>query len=146
MSWILFPFNLFHFGLGASLGLLLVGPWCLVLLPPVVVRLRPGRALGMALPGLVLVARWDDHILRHEFAHIRQMRRWSPLGTALFLGWHYGRALAGGRSFLEAYYSNPLEIGAEWEAHQTRCLLWHFRLPPAWYRRLREWLGRRSGR
>lgn len=127
MSWLLFPFNLLGLGAYQAIALVLLAPWVLVWLPPMVVRFRPGPALGMALPGLVLVARWDEHILRHEFAHIRQMRRWSPLGAALFLGWHYGRALLQGKRFFEAYHSNPMEQGAEREAKRALPLMRHFK-------------------
>jgi len=127
MSWMLFPFNLIGLGAWQAVALALLGPWLLVWLPPVVLRLRPGAALGMALPGLVLVACWDDRILRHEFAHTRQMRRWSPLGMSLALGWHYGRALLRGQSFRAAYAANPVERAAEREAKRGMPLLRHFR-------------------
>jgi hypothetical protein len=55
--------------------------------PTLVLRfpfLPPG-ILGLAMPGLVLVRgeTYTLRILRHELCHVRQMRRWSPLGTWL---------------------------------------------------------------
>ena len=123
----LFPFNLIGLGAWQAVALALFGPWLLVWLPPAVLCIRPGAALGMALPGLVLVAAWDDRILRHEFAHIRQMRRWSPLGISLALGWHYGRTLLLGQRFRAAYASNPVEQAAVCEAKRGLPLLRHFR-------------------
>jgi len=128
MSWLLFPFNLLGLGWPGTLGFLLLAPWAIVWLPPLVVGIRPGRAQGLALPGLVLADRCDPAILRHEFAHTRQMRRWSPLGVALFLGWHYGRAMVAGQSFLAAYRVNPLEVAACREADLHLPLLRHGRL------------------
>lgn len=95
--------------------------WAWTLLVPVrvlEVRRLPGGALGMALPGLVLLTRagWCRAVLRHELAHQRQMRRWSPLGAALALAWHYGLAPLGqllrrGRApgLRELYRTCPLE-------------------------------------
>ena len=66
--------------------------WVLVV-PTCVVRVRRLHlgAAGLALPGVVfLVNPSDGFALRHELAHQAQMRRFSPLGVALFLGVHYG--------------------------------------------------------
>lgn len=104
----------------------IAGLWVWVLVvPPRAVRVRtlhvPG-AKGLALPGYVLIAQdwWDDEgVVRHELEHLAQMRRYSPLGVAMMLGWHYGVAtfalrLRTGRwpSFKERWESNPLEQGA----------------------------------
>jgi len=57
------------------------------LVPTLVLRFRflPAGILGGALPGLVLVRAetFTWRILRHELFHVRQMRRWSPLGIWL---------------------------------------------------------------
>ena len=79
------------------------------------------RAQGLALPGLILLtaAGWSERVLRHELEHQRQMRRYSPLGAALLLGWHYGRGIVQalvqhGRlpSFSSLWHSCPLELAA----------------------------------
>jgi hypothetical protein len=63
------------------------------LVPTLVLRFRhlPEGILGLALPGVVLVRpeTFTLGILRHELTHIRQMRRWSPLGTCLAQGFSY---------------------------------------------------------
>jgi len=76
----------------------------------------PLGGLGMALPGVVLLHRRAalDLVLRHELVHQQQLRRFTPLGAALLLGWHYGKGflrqlLRGRLSFLELWRSNPLE-------------------------------------
>ena len=66
--------------------------WVLVM-PTVVVPVRRIHlgAAGLALPGVVFLTNpRDGFALRHELAHQDQMRRFSPLGVALFLGVHYG--------------------------------------------------------
>ena len=93
---------------GVALGL-----WAWVLVVPVVVirvrSLHVRGALGLALPGFILMtgAGWSEGVLRHELEHQRQMRRYSPWGAALILGWHYGRG-------------------------SIRELVQHGRLPPFW--------------
>jgi hypothetical protein len=88
--------------------------------PTLVVRFRflPQGILGLALPGLVLVRgeAYTLRLLRHELAHVRQMRRWSPLGLCLAQAWNYllrplvilvsERRRPG---MAELYYSNPRE-------------------------------------
>lgn len=85
--------------------------------PVIVVRVRwvPMGALGMALPGVILL-RWDvgERVLRHELGHQDQLRRWSPLGIALYLGWYYGKGFLLHRrvdraTFQRLYRANPLE-------------------------------------
>ena len=98
-------------------GLLWLWVW---LAPPLVVRANwlPGSILGLAFPGLILVRpeTFTGRILRHELTHIRQMRRWSPLGTYLAQAWNYLlRPLAillrqrRRPGIWELYWSNPLE-------------------------------------
>ena len=57
------------------------------MVPTLVLRFRflPSGILGVALPGVILVRAetFTPRILRHELVHVRQMRRWSPLGTWL---------------------------------------------------------------
>lgn len=88
--------------------------------PTLVLRCRrlPPGILGVALPGLVLVRpeTYTLAILRHELCHVRQMRRWSPLGTWLAQLYNYllrplGIALREHRwpGMAELYHSNPLE-------------------------------------
>jgi hypothetical protein len=90
------------------------------LVPPVVVRTRRilFGARGMALPGLILLRFGEgESTLRHEMVHLRQMRRYSPLGTALLLGWHYGRGFVRYRrvdvpTLWRLWSQNPLELEA----------------------------------
>ena len=95
--------------------------WGICFLPPkikYVDRLHMG-ARGLALPGLVLLRYGETKMsLKHELTHIQQYRRYSPLGVALILGWHYGygfyRQWRAGRSFnfWTLWAKNPLEIEA----------------------------------
>lgn len=91
--------------------------------PTLVLRfpLLPPRIQGVALPGLILVRAetFTWRILRHELHHVRQMRRWSPLGICLGQLFRYVlrpvAILAGQRrwpSLGELYRSNPLEVHA----------------------------------
>jgi hypothetical protein len=95
--------------------------WAWVWLVPTLVvpfRFLPEGIQGLALPGLVLVRReaYSRRLLRHELTHVRQMRRWSPLGIALAQGWNYlvrplvilvrERRRPG---LSELYFSNPRE-------------------------------------
>ena len=88
--------------------------------PTLVLRFRflPDGILGVAMPGLVLVRAetYTWRILRHELTHVRQMRRWSPLGTYLAQAWSYllrplGILLFQRRwpGMRELYHANPLE-------------------------------------
>jgi hypothetical protein len=110
--------------LQSDLGFLLVLDlvlWAWVwAVPTVVLRFRhlPEGILGLALPGLVLVRpeTYTWGILRHELTHVRQMRRWSPLGTWLAQVFNYGVRpcwiLLGQRrvpGLRELYRTNPLE-------------------------------------
>jgi hypothetical protein len=90
------------------------------LAPTLVLRFRhlPDGILGVALPGLILVRAetFSLAILRHELTHVRQMRRWSPLGTYLAQIWSYllkplGILLSERRwpGMRELYHANPLE-------------------------------------
>ena len=90
------------------------------LVPTLVLRFRwlPSNIQGVAFPGLVLVRAetFTKAILRHELTHVRQMRRWSPLGTWLAQAWSYLLRpcwiLARHRRWpglWELYYGNPLE-------------------------------------
>jgi hypothetical protein len=91
--------------------------------PTLVLRFRflPPGILGLALPGLILVRgeTFSLRILRHELFHVRQMRRWSPLGTWLAQVVNYVlRPLAilltqrRWPGMGELYRSNPLERAA----------------------------------
>lgn len=81
----------------------------------------PRGILGVALPGVILVRAetFTWAILRHELWHVRQMRRWSPLGTCLAQVFNYLlRPLAilliqrRWPGLGELYRSNPLERAA----------------------------------
>jgi hypothetical protein len=88
--------------------------------PTLLLRFRflPSGILGVALPCVILVRpeTFTWRILRHELCHVRQMRRWSPLGTCLAQVYSYGlrpllilltqRRRPG---LNELYWSNPLE-------------------------------------
>ncbi|MDR3673675.1 MAG: hypothetical protein P4L36_22720 [Holophaga sp.] len=91
--------------------------------PTLVLRFRflPPGILGVALPGLVLVRSetYTLPILRHELFHVRQMRRWSPMGVWLAQMFRYllhpmGILVRQRRwpSLSELYWSNPLERNA----------------------------------
>ena len=94
-----------------------------------VLRLHIRGALGLALPGVIILAHpvWgNERVLRHEVAHQRQMRRYSPLGAALILAWHYGYQslrfrIREGRwpSFWRLWAANPLEREAN-EAMESK--------------------------
>ena len=119
--WVfLFGFSLkmlfFHIFIYGYLWLLCFAP---VIYQPKRILSSP-YALGLALPGLILIRKetCHDRILAHEFVHQQQMRRWTPIGCAIFLGYHYiGGFLQQLRtrrplSFYTLYQSNPLEIEA----------------------------------
>ena len=60
----------------------------------------------------------DQHLLRHELAHVHQWRR---LGVAAFLTRYLGsylRLRASGFPHRAAYRRIPLEIRAEWQARR----------------------------
>ena len=107
----------------------------IALVPVLVVRVRrvPFGALGMALPGLILL-RGDmgDPVIRHELVHQDQMRRWSPLGAAVLLGLHYGRGFLRHRrldwaTFMRLYAQNPLELEANRLMFEGKPLPGHIR-------------------
>ena len=95
--------------------------WALMFLPPkifTVDRLHMG-GLGLALPGMLFIVKGEPtSTLHHEQTHILQMRRYSPAGVAMYLGWHYGTGLlwqkVTGRplNFWTLWENNALEIEA----------------------------------
>jgi hypothetical protein len=98
----------------------LAGVWAWCWLPVVVVRARrlPMGAYGMAFLNVVFIRAGIDGqtipsydcVYRHECGHVRQMRRYSPWGVALFLGgWYFWQCLVRRRPFTEAWRLNPLE-------------------------------------
>ena len=120
MNWldVLFSFS--------SIGIIIVlwlhwMIWGLMFLPPKIFkvhRLHMG-GLGLALPGMVFIKEGQPiSTLHHEQTHTLQMRRYSPTGVALYLGWHYGTGLAWQKvtgqklNFWALWESNPLEIEA----------------------------------
>jgi hypothetical protein len=101
-------------------GLLWLWVW---VVPTLVLRIPflPGGILGLALPGVVLVRpeTYTLRILRHELWHVRQMRRWSPMGVGLAQLVRYlllpAAILLTQRRWPglgELYRSNPLERAA----------------------------------
>lgn len=117
---------LFSFGgsLLVTLGINAILWLWLWLVPVKVVRVRRigwTRALGLALPGLILLTPGGDtpYVLRHEMVHQKQFRRYSPLGTSCVMAFYYGlnffrlrRSLGRWPSFWELWAANPLEIEA----------------------------------
>lgn len=98
--------------------------WLATFLPPVVIRTRrlPVHARGLAFLNIILIRDTItssslpsyDRVYRHEFEHVRQMRRYSPWGCALFLGgWYFWNCVVRKRPFAEAWATNPLELQAE---------------------------------
>jgi len=106
----------------------------IAVVPALVVRVRrvPFGALGMALPGLILLRRdQGDSVIRHELVHQDQMRRWSPLGAALLLGLFYGRGFLRHRrldrsTFMQLYAQNPMELEANRLMFEDKPLLRHW--------------------
>lgn len=110
--------------------------WAWVWIVPVrvikVKRLYVEEAKGLALPGFIFLTEdaWDDErVLRHELVHQQQMKKHTPLGVALMLGWHYGVGfviglIKSGRrpKFEDLYYTNPLEIEARAAMNSTEPL------------------------
>jgi len=69
-------------------------PWLWVLIMPtqvIKVRRLPFGGLGLAFPGFIFLtdAVWNERVLRHELAHQRQFRKYSPLGATLLLCYYY---------------------------------------------------------
>ena len=96
---------------------------------------RRTKASCFALPGLILLAdkRFTVWALRHEYEHIRQIRRYSPLGVLLLLAWHYGigylSSIAPHRSwpdFWQLWPGNPLEKRADAAVREDRPLPFMF--------------------
>jgi hypothetical protein len=58
------------------------------------------------------------YVYLHEREHVRQMRRYSPWGCAVFLGgWYFWRCFIKRESFNRAWRDNPLEQMAQRAAH-----------------------------
>ncbi|TLM67388.1 MAG: hypothetical protein FDZ69_04650 [Deltaproteobacteria bacterium] len=99
---------------------LMLSIWLWTWLPVAVVRVRrlPMGGYGMAFLNVILI-RADiagtttpsyDYVYQHEYEHVRQMRRYSPWGVALFLGgWYFWQCLVKRKTFGEAWQLNPLE-------------------------------------
>ena len=88
----------------------------------------PMGGLALALPGYIFITphHWKESVLRHELEHQRQMRKYSPLGVALFMGWYYGKSFLLKRiktgswpSFWSLWKANPLEIQANEVMYNT---------------------------
>lgn len=111
--------------------------WAWVWLVPTLVvhveRIHAG-ALGLALPGVILLRRGtDETVLRHEMQHVRQLRRYSPFGASLLLAWHYTvpaiqfrRRTGRWPGFWHLWRNNPLEIEANRAMHESGPLLKHW--------------------
>lgn len=71
--------------------------WLYIAVCPVIVirvemiRLFRLHPLGLTFLNIVFIAEtWnEDFVLRHELAHVRQQRLYSPLGMALLIFFHY---------------------------------------------------------
>ena len=96
------------------------GVWLWCWLPVKVIRVKrlPMGAYGMAFLNLILIRKGIDetstpsyaYVHRHEYEHIRQLRRYSPWGCALFLGlWYFWQCIVKRKAFQEAWRLNPLE-------------------------------------
>ena len=92
--------------------------WALMFLPPKIftVNRLHMNGLGLARPGMLFIVKWQPgSTLHHEQTHVLQMRRYSPAGVSLYLGWHYGTGLLWqkitGRplNFWSLWHSNLLE-------------------------------------
>ncbi len=120
MNWMSIIFSLSLTGIVVNLWIYW-GIWALMFLPPkefTVSKLHMG-GLGLALPGMIFIVEGQpESTLHHEQTHILQMRRYSPVGVALFLGWHYGTGMMWQKitgktvDFLSLWTENPLEIEA----------------------------------
>ena len=103
--------------------------WALMFLPPKILtvdRLHMG-GLGLALPGILFIVKGEPtSTLHHEQTHTLQMRRYSPAGVAMYLGWHYGTGFlwqkVTGRpfNFSVLWENNPLEIEANKKMYEGR--------------------------
>ena len=99
---------------------LLIAIWLWAWLPVVVIRTKrlPRGACGMAFLNLIFV-RADisetttpsfPYVYRHEYGHVRQMRRYSPWVCSLFMGgWYFWHCIIKRKAFWEAWRLNPLE-------------------------------------
>ena len=126
-----------------SYCVLLFGLWGICFLPTTVIYVRRlhMQGLGLSLPGVILLKYpSSETVLRHELTHQKQMRRWSPFGVALRLGYHYGRgfwqAYRSGNMdsilnvFWDLWRKNPLEIEANAAMHCQEPLPRHWVLNP----------------
>jgi hypothetical protein len=95
--------------------------WGVTFFPPKVYEVQQlhMKGLGLALPGCILIVEGEPRsTLFHEQTHVLQMRRYSPIGVAIFLGWHYGGGFLKQRlrgqpgDFWILWQTNPLEIEA----------------------------------
>ena len=106
-----------------SLAIIFI-PWLWVWIMPtqvISVKRLPLGGLGLALPGFIFLTKpvWNESTLRHELAHQRQFRKYSPLGAALLLNYYYANEFLRYRlktgnspSLLTLWHKNPLEIEA----------------------------------
>ena len=90
--------------------------WVLMFLPPkifTVDRLHMG-GLGLALPGMVFIVEGEPiATLHHEHTHTLQMRRYSPTGVAIYLGWHYGTGLV-----WQQITGRPIDFWTLWKSNR----------------------------
>ena len=125
MNWLdlLFSFSTMGIVIGMWIHWMI---WAIMFLPPKVITVKKLHmgGLGLALPGIVLIKKGQPiSTLYHEQTHTMQMRRYSPTGVALYLGWHYGTGLAWQKitdrqtNFWALWECNPLEIEANQRMH-----------------------------
>ncbi len=102
--------------------------WALVLwAPPVVIqvqRIPYGRLQpqGLTFLTLIVVRRdtYHEAVLRHEFVHVKQQRRYSPLGLALLLLVTYSYLLLRYRSAARVYQESWIEREANLQMYETQ--------------------------
>ena len=109
---------------------LLLWLWILVF-PPILIKVKRLHfgAKGLSLPGFIFLHTdyFHESVLRHELAHQAQMRRYSPIGVALILGYYYlpvllRSGLRPNAAFWAAWSKNPLEVEANEAMQSTEAL------------------------
>lgn len=99
------------------------------IVPPVVIRVNRIRYFGLKVSGLnilnfiVITEPGDNpYVIRHEYEHLLQQRRFSPLGLAIIILFHYGYLYLRYRSFGEVYRRSWIEQQANRMMYNTESL------------------------
>lgn len=104
------------------------------IIPPIVIKVNSifnsNKFSGLCFLFFVFIRRdkYSDSILRHEFAHYRQQRYFSPMGLALFLFIHYTYLIIKHRSLSAAYQKSIIEKHANDEMKLNKPLPFHINL------------------